>query len=295
MLSILIPVYNYRISKLVFEIHKQAVLEHITFEILYLEDGSTAYVKDNNSKLENLNHCRSIISKNNIGRTAARDMLAHEATYNWLLFLDADVFPKKDTFIKDYGAAMHLGAEAIYGGFAYENTAPKLEYMLRWKYGSTYEEVDAQTRNLKPYRIVISANFLIQKQVFNTINSRIIRKGYGLDNYFGALLKTENITVSHINNEVIHHGLDTNMTYLKKIEDAVAELLWLYYNKPDFYHDNSLLKTFSTLKKYKLNILFSMFYKAFSSSIKKNLTGTTPKMLLLQLYKVSYMCYKDLA
>lgn len=295
MLSILIPVFNYRVSNLIFEIHKLAILENIAFEIIYLEDGSKLYIEENNAELKSLKNCRRVISNSNIGRTASRDKLAHEAIYDWLLFLDADVFPRKKSFIKDYVDSMNSKkAEVVYGGFAYEKTKPNPQYILRWKYGCTYEQVDSKTRNLKPYRIVISANFLIKKAVFQRINSRIKRKSYGLDNFFGAILKTENIKVRHINNEVIHYGLDSNISYLNKIREAVSELLWLYYNEPSFVHDNSLLKTFTTLKKYKLTFLLSLFYKAFNSIIEKNLKGTKPKMLLLQVYKVSYMCNKDL-
>jgi len=294
MLSILIPVYNYDVSKLIFEIHKQALLENIVFEIIYLEDGSDNFVEENKSSIKNLEYCKTIISTPNKGRTKSRQILADNAAYDWLLFLDADVFPKSSAFIKNYITLLNSGFEVIYGGFAYKKTKPKPKHLLRWKYGSNYEQLDAEKRNLKPYKIVISANVLIEKNIFCSINSRIERRSYGLDNYFGAILKSENIKVNHINNEVFHYGLDTNGDYLIKTKDAISELLCLYHNNKDFAHENSLLNMFSALKKYRLNYFFALNFKLFNSIIEKNLIGNNPKMTLLQAYKILYMCHKDL-
>ena len=48
MLSVLIPVYNYHVTKLVSEIHKQLCKEKIAFEIIAFDDGSEIkYMKQN--------------------------------------------------------------------------------------------------------------------------------------------------------------------------------------------------------------------------------------------------------
>jgi len=294
MISILIPTYNYDISNLLIEIHKQASKANIKFEIICFDDNSEKYVLENKTAIDNLPNAKIISSEKNLGRVHARHTLLNTSKFNWLLFLDADVMPKSNTFIQNYIEGIHLNFDVMFGGFAYHKKRPDNNAILRWKYGRIYEEVDAKKRNLKPHQLIISANFFIKKTIFNTINSQIDRKSYGLDNYFAALLKQNNIKVLHINNEVFHNGLESSITYVKKAEECIITLLWLYNKKKMLKHDNKLLSLFVLLKKIKLNYVMLLFYNTFSSAIKKNLVGPEPNMYLLQIYKLSYICYKDL-
>lgn len=294
MLSILIPVYNYNISNLVHEIHEQATKANIKFEIICFNDASEKYNYENNSAVGSLSSTKIINSEKNLGRIKSRQLLSNESIYNWLLFLDADVIPKSKKFIEHYISKINSNHDVIYGGFAYTNTRPNNDSVLRWKYGKKFEEVDAKKRNLKPHQLIISANFFIKKNIFKKINSKINRKGYGLDNYFASLLKQNNVSVLHLNNEVYHYGLETSIIYLNKAKDCIITLLWLFNTKKMLKHNNKLLSAFVLLKKVKLNYLMMVFYKAFNSKMKGNLIGVNPNMYLLQLYKLSYICYKDL-
>ena len=213
MLSVLIPTYNYNVSTLVSVLHKQLSLQTSPFEILIFEDGST-----HNLNAIHLSNTFVIANPTNIGRVRARMALANKAKYSWLLFLDADVIPKTDHFITNYLKTTSTNYKAIYGGFAYKKQAPNSSKTLRWTYGKTKEEKPAKLRNLKTYKIIISANYLIKKETFKLINSKINeKKGYGFDYYFGALLKANNINILHIDNEVYHLGLDDNKVYLNKV------------------------------------------------------------------------------
>ncbi|GAA3610862.1 glycosyltransferase [Flavivirga amylovorans] len=294
MLSILIPVYNYNISNLIFEIHKQAINANIKFEIICYDDNSEKHISENKSAIDSLNYSSIIISKENIGRTDARQLLSNKAAYDWLLFLDADVIPKSDNFIQHYIEKTNSIYDVIYGGFAYNKEKPSNDAILRWKYGKTFEEIDAKKRNLTPYQLIISANFFIRKSVFEEINSKINKKSYGLDNYFAALLKQNNFRVLHVNNEVYHHGLESSILYLKKVEECIITLLWLYDGKKMVEHNNKLLSVFTNVKRFKVNYLMNLFYHIFNSKIKKNLLSKNPNLFLLQLYKLSYICYEDL-
>jgi len=294
MISILIPIYNYQISGLVNEIYRQLSIANVKFEIICFDDKSEKYVAENKLAVDALSNAKTINSKENIGRTNSRQALCNASVYDWLLFLDADVMPKTDQFIATYLDKLNSGYQALFGGIAYKNTKPNKDAILRWKYGRTCEEVDEQKRNLKPYQQVVSANFMIKKDVFNNINSKIEAKGYGLDNHFASLLKQDNIKILHINNEVYHLGLENHMTYLKKAEECIITLLSLYDNRKMVQHNNKLLSTFVFLKRLKMNYLMAFFYKKFHSIISKNLLSNNPKILLLQFYKLSYICFKDL-
>jgi hypothetical protein len=277
---------------LVEAIHKQLVASTKTFEIICLDDASEFYSSDNRV-IENLSHTTYHISTANLGRVTSRRHLANSANYNWLLFLDADVLPKSEQFIQTYLNAFETDVDAIYGGFAYQEEVPESHYSLRWKYGKTKEQVSALIRNKTPYKIVISANFLIKKTFFLAINSEIDSKNYGYDNYFGAILKAKNSKVLHIDNEVFHLGIEDNATYLNKIKQAVETLHDLHTTSKITVSDNDLLELFKALKKYRLKRIFGLFYKWFEKSFEKHLTGKNPSIRLLQLYKLSYICYLD--
>ena len=104
----------------------------------------------------------------------------------------------------------------------------------------------------------------------------------------------KNIKVFHIDNEVYHLGIETSDVYLRKKEKAAETLLSLYNAKKIGNHQNDLLRVFIKLKLFKLNVVFSKLYIVFKKRLKNNLLSNKPSMKLLQFYRISYMCYKDL-
>jgi len=293
MISVLIPLYNYNVVALVTHIHTQLQLSQIPFEIICLDDASTSEIVNENDKISNLEFTKLLKSDKNLGRTNARQNLSEKAKYDWLLFLDADVMPKSELYIRNYLKYINSEYEAIYGGFAYHEKAPDSNYILRWKYGKTHEQISAKERNKKPYKVIISANFMIKKSVFNAINSQIEQNGYGFDNFFAALLKMKQIKVFHLDNEVYHLGIETSKAYLNKKEKAAETLLSLHKANKIGNHQNDLLHLFIKLKRYRLHVIFSMFYKIFKKPLQHHLLSSNPSMKILQLYRISYMCYKD--
>ncbi|CDF80228.1 glycosyltransferase (GT2) [Formosa agariphila KMM 3901] len=294
MLSVLIPVYNYDVVDLVQNLHNQLMASQTPFEIICLDDASQTECISVNSNIESLAYTTFLKSSENNGRTKTRQLLCEASTFEWLLFIDADTLPVTETFISNYLEFISSEHEAIFGGFSYPKTPPPQHKILRWKYGRTKEAVDASIRNKTPYKVVISANFLIKKSVFKSINGQIDCKGYGLDNYFGALLKSEKINVFHINNAVNHLGLENNEMYLNKMTSAIQMLIKLVDENKIQNHDNDLLTLFSFLKKTKLNVIFSKIYKAYNLQMKNNLVSSNPSINLLQFYRISYMCYANL-
>lgn len=294
MLSILIPVYNFDILPLVQQLHLQLSDVSIAYEIICQDDASENSISKANSEIENLDYTIYKISKSNKGRIATRQLLAENAKYDWLLFIDADTLPKNISYLKDYIKYLEQDYQVIYGGFAYKDEGSNSASNLRWKYGRTKEQVSAYKRNKRPYKIAISANFLIQKSVFKHLNSIIDQKGYGYDNYFASLLKQHQIKVLHVDNEVYHIGLESNEHYLNKVEASVKNLLDLERANKLSENDNSLLHAYKSVKRLKLNRLISLLFKWFESSLKLNLLGSKPNILGLQFYKLGYICYIDL-
>ena len=294
MISVLIPIYNFKVSNLINALHEQLTATNIPFEIICLDDCSAQGFIEDNLKINRLVNTVLKFSEANNGRIKTRQLLSDQASYDWLLFLDADTLPKHNNFISNYLNAITSESEVILGGFAYKKESPKKENLLRWKYGKSCEEVKASRRNSHPYKIIISGNMLIKKEVFNMTNSKIIDKTYGLDSYFGSLLKQNNIKVLHIDNEVFHMGIEKSATYLKKKEEASDTLLTLLNENKIVVHNNNLLSWFLALKRFRLHYFFSYFFILFNSILKKNLLSSYPIITLLQFYRLSYMCYSYL-
>ncbi len=290
MLSILIPTYNYNLENLLIGLKDALSTVDIDYEVISLEDGSTQYLEENKKALSSIENAHHIISKSNKGRITSRLLLAKKAKYDWLLFVDSDILIQNNSFIKNYLNKLDSGYDAIYGGFCYKQEKPEKGLILRWKYGNTYEQVDAASRNKNPYKIVISGNFMIKKNTFIDITSEIDNEGYGYDNYFGALMKTKKTKVLHIDNNVIHTGLDSNIDFFNKVKRSV-ETIYDYHTKNPFKTtENSLLETYKSLSKIGLTGVTSFFYKATKRIIKNQLLSHNPNLTLLQFYKLGYLC-----
>lgn len=124
-LSILIPTYNDICLELVTELHRQArqvALEtgSLNYEIIVADDGSTQQeVKDANSRINSLSHCRLILCPENRGRAAIRNFLISEAQGEWLLFIDSDMGIDDIHYLRRYleAAGNGTGDVVYYGGY----------------------------------------------------------------------------------------------------------------------------------------------------------------------------------
>ena len=220
MLSILIPTYNYNTLLLVKTLQQQAIKSKISFEIIVLDDASSDTQSSiENNKINTLEHCTYIESEKNLGRTATRNILAHKAKFNWLLFLDADVIPLNHDYIETYVKELNNKHDVISGGIVYETQRPTQNQLLRWVYGKTRESKSAKARNKKPYNI-ISANLLITKEVFLKANN-FETNHYGLDIYFSYKIRELKAKVQHIENPTIHLGLESTAIFLEKSLGAI--------------------------------------------------------------------------
>lgn len=291
MLSILIPCYNYKITDLVFSLVKMLEEETITYEIIVVDDGSNnqEFLSENKTitKLPNCSHSNNEV---NLGRTKTRDELAKKSHFENLLFLDADVLPLYPNFIKNYISLLSEDYNVVCGGCSYENTKPANEFILRWEYGKSREENKATLRNQKPFSFIFSGNILIKKELFLACNFSENKNLYGLDIFFSYNLFIKNANILHIDNEILHLGLEVNALFLKKSLESVESRFKYLSKKPKIEEVNSLLKHYKTLKKLGLNKLFGKTFIYFKQSLEKNILGINPNLFLFDLYRLGYLC-----
>ena len=174
MISVLIPVYNYNINDLVSALHKQLTNSKIAFEIICLDDVSNEDIVTSNLKVTQFENTTYLLSESNCGIAITRQKLIEKAIYDWVILLDADVDFPDNNYISNYLNVINTNYDAIFGGFAYKDAPPEIEYRLRWKYGKKCEALSAKRRNKTPYKVTIAANLLIKKSTYKSLKLNLV-------------------------------------------------------------------------------------------------------------------------
>jgi hypothetical protein len=290
MLSILIPVYNYNVYSLILELHTECTKIKITFEIIVIDDSSTEFILEN-EKINTLQHSRYELLENNIGRSKIRNLLSTKANYNWLLFLDADVFPKNGDFITTYIGYINNEEKIVNGGLLYQENKPEKTKLLRWVYGKNREALDYKTRKKNPYLSSLTLNFLIHKSILKKVSfNETIPNLRHEDTLFSYNLMEQKIKIIHIENPVFHLGLDDFEVAIKKENESILGLKYLIDHQllPSDYV--RLSKIAAKIKNLKLNFIFTLFYKITQSVFLKNLSSNNPSLFIFDLYRLGNLC-----
>jgi len=292
MISVLIPIYNFNVAKLVKDLHAQLTYANVVFEIILGDDASTQQF--NNEKLVELQGVNYFSLQENIGRAKIRNLLVEKANYPYLLFMDCDAAVLSSLYINNYIVEISRNSTpvCIIGGVAYRKQKPNPKYYLRWKYGNKREATDADIRNQKPYKSFTSFNAIFSKSIFDLVKFDESFSTYGNeDTFFGNQLRNTEIPVIHINNPLFHDGLDTNDDYLNKVETSIDNLISLFHSQKidaNFISENRLLAIYFRCKKLFLIPMLCFFYKMFLSNIKRKILRK-PSIFWLDIYKLGYL------
>ena len=228
-LSVLIPVYQRAVGELVRALRAQASRWPGPVEILLLDDCSSEEFRQLNQPLAALPGVRYRELPQNVGRAAIRNQLAAAAQHEWLLLLDNDSRVPDAQFVARYAAARSQ-ADVLIGGTGYDAAPPTDPALrLRWAYGRAREARPAAQRQAAPYAQLTINNALIRAAVFRQFPLDEQLSGYGHeDTKFGAELAAAGISVLHLDNPVIHDGLEPAAVFLAKSEQAVRNLARVY-------------------------------------------------------------------
>ncbi len=290
MISILISIFNHDPSLLVKDLYTQGQKLDQPYEIIIGNDSSDSKFMPVFNELDKLEGVSCYHSVKNIGRSRIRNTLAGMAKYANLLFIDGDAEVISERFIQQYIATSESGM-VLCGGTAYWDKAPiDKEEVLRWKYGFKREAMSAEHRNIKPYSSFSSFNFLIPADVFkeNNFDENITRYGHE-DTLFGMELEKKNIRIKHIDNQMIHNGLDSAIHFLEKTRESVLNLVEIeenYGDKEFLYKHIRLLQKYNMIRRFRLNGFLRLINWLLGQSIKRNLTGSSPSIRLFDLYKL---------
>lgn len=200
----------------------------IELEILLADDASEAPFGKWHQSLENKG-VRVFLLAQNLGRAGVRNFLAQQARYPWLLFADADSAVVHSDFLLQYARAARQ-APVVVGGTAYAESPPAERALcLRWHYGRHREQLPVSVRRRHPWASFRTHNFLISKAAFERVggfDQQVLAYGHE-DTLFGESLRSKGIEVLHIDNPLLHTGLEPASVFLAKSRQAVATLVSL--------------------------------------------------------------------
>jgi len=277
MFSVLIPVYNFDITRLAEDLLNQCKKESQEFEILCIDDCSKDEFKIKNRILKNHESLFYTELDQNIGRAKIRELLAEKAKFSNLLFLDCDVEIPNKNFISNY--LQNQNSKVIIGGIAYHKKRPKnKEYTLRWLYGTIREQRSAVERKNSKFIHFLASNLWIERELFLSIPLQKEIQGYGHeDTWLGLQLTKQNIIIEHIENHVYHVGLDNSIEFLKKSLSGVHNLVQLY-ESGNAGKDLKLISVFEKIKQMKLLTIAQYVLHLRLKSTEDNLHSDHPQL-----------------
>ncbi len=283
-LSILIPVHDSKCYALVEKLHGLAgQVEGLEYEILVADDGSRDQVSIiSNLRIGELDHCRYIRRRENVGRAKIRNFLADEAQYDWLLFLDCDVRIVSDDFLLNYltpQADVVSGRTKIIPSPDRQNLRSK--YETQWADSHKVEDF-----NKRPYEHFVTANFLCRRTVFDVCRFDERFTTYGFEDLaFGIALQRNGISIVHIANPVGIYKFETNERYIYKVEESLRTL---HHFREELRGYSQVQTVVETCGRWHATWLLRLWHKSFGSLIRSILTKHYPSLLLLNIYKVEY-------
>ena len=288
MLSILIPTYNCACNQLVAELSRQADALQIVYEIVVVDDASTdAAIVQKNSQIAAMPNCRFVRLDERIDIAKMRNRLLQEAKYQWILCLDADVFPADANFLKRYVDAMEQ-VRVVCGGLAYRSGNEQNVNPLRYKYGITHEVQTLKQRETNPYQSFKTSNYLIDSRLAQQIRFDETFVDYGHeDTLFGEKLQLAGEPILHIQNPVYHDDTDTAEQFLAKTRRGIDNLK---AHANELHNYSRLLQTYSKLQKLRLTGIVAFNFRLLRHMLERNLLSNKPTMRIFGFYKLGYLC-----
>lgn len=265
----------------------QSSTEHFDYEIIVGDDGSTDLsTVEKNEQINTLTHCHYICRTENTGRAYIRNWLVDQTQFNYLLLIDSDAAICKRDFIQSYWNARNE-ADALCGGIQNPQTPCPKGCELRYKY-EHQAEIQRKSKNLNenPFFRLSTFNLFLNKKRIGNIRFDVRCKEYGYeDALLGLTLQEKGFTVKHIDNPLIHTGIDSNVSFLSKTEASIRTLSRL---KGIMQEHAGTSRAHRKLQKLHLTALFRFCFKISRNAILHNLKSSHPSLFFFQLYKLGY-------
>lgn len=295
-LSICIPVYNFDVRELVFDLKKEIDSQNIDAEIILIDDASKEECKQVNQEIQNNIH-QFIFLEKNIGRSRIRNLFLQYASGEFLLFLDCDGKIVGGSFLKKYIHFIqeHPKTQIMYGGRKVLNSATDSDHYLRWKFAVERENLSVEQRKEKPYISFQTNNFVIRKEILENVNFNPEFQKYGYEDLLFAMdLKTAHIKIDHIDNPILNNDLESNCVYLGKVEESVESLSHMLKDEKlsAKLAEVKLVRIYNKLKNTPFKVILEMLFAIGEGSIKRKLSKGNVNLRYLDMYKLGLLFRK---
>lgn len=289
-LSILIPIFNYDATALVAELRQQVPAWPGPVEIWLLDDGSKPEVRARHRPLGALPGVQYEELPANVGRAAIRNALAARAAHGWLLLLDNDSRLPDAQFLARYAAALDPACPVLIGGTTYHDAPPADPALrLRWLYGRAREQRPAAVRQLDPGGQLAINNALLSKAVLQRFPLDERLSGYGHeDTSLGLELTRAGLAVRHLDNPVLHEGLEPAAVFLEKSRQAVRNLAQVL-RTDNLGANTRLAQAAARLRQLGLAAPARAALAALAPVLRRNLLSTRPDLRALDALKLGWL------
>lgn len=294
-LSILIPTFNDSCLTMVDTLVTQCMslqdgdygVDSFDYEIIVADDASTdEKVMEKNATTAQMPGCKYIRRKDNVGRAAIRNFLARQASFDYLLFIDADMTIIKDRYIYNYVRARKSHC-VVYGGY----DVPRQDYMdlnLRYRYErACRNNHTVEKRQANPYLDFHTSNFMIPRALMleHPFDENFRHYGYE-DVAFGKELQEAGIKIQHIDNPVGFYKFEDNENFLRKTEEGIDTLVEF---RGQLYNYSRLLQLAGKIKHWHLEPFCRTIASLFEKPLRKALVKGDISVDFLNLYKLSLL------
>ena len=219
----------------------------------------------------------------------------------YLLFIDADTMVPgtAEAYLRKWIPLLPV-ARVICGGILYHESKPgDPDKLLRWKYGRKREQRKASERNKHPHANFSTFNVLFEKSVFAKIRFNEELRQYGHeDTLMGYQLKKAGINILHIDNGLVHEGLETNREFLNKTKLGIENLSKLYdivTDKNAFSSTVRLLRNYKLLEMARLTRILAGIFIRYRERMEIRLDSSKISLRLFGFYKICMFCtYREI-
>lgn len=274
MLSVLIPVFNWDIKVLALELNSQIASlgesPRRLIEVLVVDDGSTDEdIRDRNRSLfhsanerELSAEFRYLENKKNIGRSATRNRLMQESQGKTFLFLDADVLPDGNEFLRKYIDLINKKPNNLVccGGISYKRCVGRIDKDLKFYlwYSSRASVKPSEIRQKVPWAWVFTANVLISRKLAMEHDFDSGFTAYGYEDIEWGIRLNKVTEIVHVENTVTHMGLLPKAVLLKKAQASSPNLIRLFNIHPVEANSIRAFRYAQTVSILPINLLKTM-------------------------------------
>jgi len=287
-LSVLAPYFKDDPSELIKALDVQAqTLSGI--EVIIYDDGTgdaalTAALQDIIPQLKT--PTKAIVAAQNTGRSSARNRLQDAARADWILFLDADMQPVNNDFLKAYLDLIDTDvADVIFGGFTVEDKASEKSRDLHRALSQVSDCLPLAERQAKGPQFVASSNLCMRKSVLEAESFDPEFSGWGWEDSEWAARIAEKFTLLHAHNPALHLGLETTDTLLKRFATSGANYLRFTNKHPELAQTLNLFKISKKLGKIPLQ---AMMRPVLKTAIKTHALPMRLRLTALKLWRASH-------